>query len=400
MNKMKKLSLVLAIIMIATMILAAVPFGALADDAEEVVALIGDVEFYELQMALDFAAEFTDEDVTVTLLQDVVQPTVTLVAPGDPYTLTLDGNGHKLVVAAPNAIRVGTGVGQNITIKDLDIEMQHNEHAALVFRATSGDITLEDVNFVVSSTTGVAHRVIGAEAPMADGEKMTIVMNDVNIIQPAYSKVNYGSHMQLGIGEENVLGTPNFDCYMTDCDFVQVNNYDVDAGIVRGNKGIYILHSNGYYELVNCNIVSKHAPLHFTSSMPEDTSEKTLIKLINSNLSLMDPISSVTNQATPECGTKVYLIKHCNGESNAEGVVIQVGTYNALAGEEAWLVTAGEGGIPAVTPHTTLAAALAAAKASTVDCSVVLKKDITLTEAVTVEADNDVKITLDGDDYT
>jgi len=395
---MKKLSLVLAIIMIATMILAVVPFGALADDAEEVVALIGDVEFYELSMALEFAAEFTDEDVTVTLLQDVIQPSVTLVAPGGEYTLTLDGNGHKLTVASPNAIRIGSGIDQNITIKDIDIEQQHNQHSTLDIRTGSGTLIFEDVNIVATNTEGVGHDIIGHEGGMAEEEQI-IIMNDVNIIQPAYAKVTWGAHMCLGNGNGTV-GTPNFECYMTDCDFVQVNNYDVDAGVIKPNKGIYVMHSNGYYELVNCNIVSKASAVHFTSSMPEDTAEKNLLNLISSNISMMNEISPITGQATLESGDKLALIKHCNGLSDAEGVIVQYGTYNALAGEEAWLVTAGEGGVPAVTPYTTLAAAIAAAKASTVDCSVVLKKDITLTEAVTVEADNDVKITLDGDDYT
>ena len=395
----KKLSLVLAIAMVATMILAVVPFGAFADDGEQAVARIGEVEFYELQMALDFAAEFTDQDVTVTLLQDVLQPTVIMVAPGDPYTLTLDGNGHKLTVASPNAIRIGSGIGQNITIKDIDIEQQHNQHSTLDIRTGSGTLIFEDVNIVATGLEGVAHDIIGHEGGMADEEQL-IIMDDVNIIQPAYSKVNYGAHMCLGQGTSE-SGTPNFECYMTDCDFIQTMDpvgYDVDAGIIKENKGIYIMHSSGYYELVNCTVVSKAAAIHFTSSMPADTAEKTLIKLIDSKISIMNDISPITNQATTEAGTKIFLIKHATGLSDAEGVVVQVGTYNELTGEEAWLVTAGED-TPNVTPYATLAAAVAAAKASTVDCSIVLKKDITLTEAVTIEADNDILITLDGDDH-
>ena len=407
----KRLSLVLAIVMVAAMMLAALPITAFAEGEEETVVntvRIGTLELPDLASAIDFAKTpgmFTG-DVTITLLTDIeVGGSMTISSPKaedgiTPYKLTIDGNGHTITASAANVFVMGAGAGvkEDIVFKDMDIRFTGLTGAVFHHKA-HGSFLYEDMNIVAPQS--VQWTLFNANFMNTPDTPYFVTLNDVDMIQPAYgttlSNGGEGNFMRPGNG-----GATDSSAYgkyvLNDCDMV-VTEAQWAAGAAGATKGIYVTHANATWELNNCTIKSKNSPIYITSVITAPDGTK-IVTLNGCKLEMVDPIDPETGKASFPNGLNKDT-QQPSKEADARPLIYtdkyaQInGTYVEPTGE-AMVVTA-----EARTPYATLAEAIAAAKTSTVDCTIVLNKDITLAEAITIESANaDVQVTFNGGDYT
>ncbi len=393
----KRISLILAIVMVAAMLLTAIPFAAMADDTAELPMLvrIGTVEYDDLGIALEIAS-MMEQDVTITLLRDIdlggadLRLTSPKSADGaTAYKLILDGNGYKISGNKNNMLLVGADGAKNedIVIKDLDINFTGLTGAVVHFRAM-GNFLIEDVN--INCTSGINWGIYNFNIATIEGAVANVVNNNVNMIQPAYGGPGDATFVRVGNGGSN---SPYVNYVFNDCNMITTEStWTADAS--QAVKGIYLQHANATAEFNNCVIKSMNSPIYITSNttdVPDDGNIK--IKLNETKLDAwgIDTTAGTITYATDAAGgTKTRNIIYSGGQNIYE----ITGTYVEPTGE-AQVVTA-EGR----TPYVTFADALAAANAATVDSTIVLNKDITLAESIVIEpANNEVTLTLDGNGY-
>ena len=269
----KKLSLVLAAVLVAVMFVSVLPFGAFAALPEEAEVRIGDkLVSFELALMLINGSE---EDVTMTLLKDIKYDAqiklfnIMKKADGSDVHVTIDGNGHTLSGNAGNWLQPGGGGGKDktatITIKDINLNYSGAGSAIHIY--SGGNYVFENVN--LDCTAPMAWSAINMNNyGNGPDNVMYIDMYNVNVKTLPYgNKSGDSSIFRTGNDQNPITNSPYSEIYLENCYFAAVGEIPNDEATIKDSTmGLHFTSPNSRMEAVNTTFLSQNEACLYVAS--------------------------------------------------------------------------------------------------------------------------------------
>ena len=306
---MKKLSFILAIIMVASLFVAVAPVNTVAASSDY-ECLVNGVPYETLYDAVLMGViDEATEDTTITLLKDV---TVTGViqfaskytnADGTPIAFTVDLNGYKMTANANNVFQLGVKNNNDINAKEhiLTFKNGYIEHdgPGSVFQLFSyGECNLE--NLIINCTNKVNYCVLNTmTGSNKDGKKLVFNVKNVEIVMPSRCNTNQTSFFRSGNPATDRTDDPSVEAYFENCNFNTVGDVPAENPV----RALWFRSAVATVTMKNCTFSSPKTPVYCDDEIKSMNTANGVVTptviLIDCKYTVLDSNSPAMNN--PDC---------------------------------------------------------------------------------------------------